>query len=470
MELSNNTRIIWPTDIKLTTNEIENHFEDYLASPEFNLLQQYDNYYEGENTFIVEKVIDKKRRDKTPNNLVPTAYYSTIVDTMAGFMFADVQYLPKDIKDKQYAKDFNDILDNNNSEVKEMETGTYSLAFNKGIELIYTVGDGENPFDIKYTSIDPRQSVLIYDNKIEPDVFCMIWVRVSGNVEGKTQYLIDVIYKDEWQYYKTVVNPKTKKRELEQTKEHKELFFDECPVAVYVSNNMSIRSPFHKIIKYINALDFLITGNANDIESLTDAILVLTKILEGEDLRHLNELKAIMEVEPEDRAEFLTKNADPAFREYASKLLIREIHKHSHTVDYFSPDTGLTGEVSGKALRIRLFDMNTYSQKIEKIYRLGVEKKVRLITSLMNAKIETGGDLNIVYKRTIPDEFEEIAPILNQLMFISDRSKLERLGFNVEEELKKMKEQKEANIERVKQSFPDGMSTEDPEDDQEETE
>lgn len=443
IELSNDNKITRDSEEKLTPDEIKDIFDTYITSSEFNLLQQYDDYYEAENTFITSKVNDKTRRGKYPNNDVPTAYYSTVVDTMAGFMFANVQYNPRTITDTTYAERLNEILEDNNKDVKEMTVGTYSLAYNKGIELIYTTGDGETDFEIKYTPIDPRQGILIYNNNIEPDIFCMIWVRIAKS--GPTPlYKIDVIYKDLWQYYE--IDTKGK---VVSVKDDKELFFNECPVVVYNTNQMSIRSPFHKIIKYINALDYLVTGNSNDIEGLTDAILVLSKVMKKEDLNHLDELRALFDVSKEDRAEFLTKEMDPSFREYVSKLLIREIHKHSHTVDYFSPDTGLSGEVSGKALRIRLFDMGSYSQKIEKLYRLGSEKKVRLLGYLIGLKEKIEGDINIVFNRTVPDEFEELAPVLNKLTFISDVTKLERLGFDAKEELKKLDEQKEANMERM---------------------
>ena len=460
IELSNDQRKIWKSDDKLTVKDIQDIYTEYLNSKEFNLLNEYDNYYESENTEISDKVENKRERGRTPNNLVPTAYYSTIVDTMAGFMFADVQYNPKTPQDTKFATSLNEILEDNNKEVKEMSVGTHSLAYNKGVELVYTTGDGTSEFEIKYTPIDPRQAIVLYTNDIEPEVYCMIWIRVKDNSGTRTTYLIDVVYKDLWQYFETDEEGEVKPREFDGVVE-KELKFPECPVVVYNANMMSIRSPFHKIIRYINALDYLITGNANDIESLTNAILVLSTVLKEKDLHHLDELYTIMGVDREKDIvpQFITKEMDPAFREYASKLLIREIHKHSHTVDYFSPDTGMTGEVSGKALRIRLFDMNVYSEKIEKIYRLGSEKKVRLLSFLMGLKDYNGG-IEIVFNRTIPDEFEEIAPVLNQLTFLSDATKLEMLKFDAEAELEKLNEQKEANMEMFDLDMGDGADNE----------
>jgi len=439
IELTNQNKVIWKEEGKIDIESLQEIVLSYLASTEFQRLQLYDNYYEAENTFITAKVEDKQSRGKTPNNYIPTSYFATIVDTLSGYMFSDIQYNPKGKADTNYAMALNDLLFDNDSDIKDMKTGIRSLAYNKGIELVYTVGDGVGTPAIRYTSLDPRQIILIYDNKIEPDLYAAIRVTIA---DGKDLYNIDVIYKDEWQYYS--MNDKNK---LEPRQDPDDLFFFECPVVVYNSNDMSLRSPFHKVIQYINALDFLITGNANDMEKLADAILVLTKLLKEEDLKNLNELKAIMDVSKEDRAEYLVKNTDPAFRKYASELLIREIHKHSHVIDWYSPDNGLSGDISGKALKIRLFDMDMFSRKIEKVFKKGTEKKIRLINTIMAATGQEIGDVDIVFNRVLPDDFDESAPILEKLTFISDETKMERLGLNVENEKQKLEDQKSLNAE-----------------------
>ena len=443
MELSNQSRISRDSTDKLTPEQIYDIVKDYLSSDEFELLQKYDSYYEGSNTFIADKVSAKESRDKTPNNKVSTAYYSTIVDTMSGFLFSNVQYVPKSASDDTYAKELNNILTANHNEVKEMKTGTFSLSYNKGVELVYTVGNGALAPEIKYTTLDPRQCILIYDNKIEPDVFCLIWVRVAGVYDNRTEYKVDLIYKDSWEYYLT------DKEKLLVREESRELFFKECPVVVYNTNNMSIYSSFHKIISYIDVLDFLISGNANEIESLTDAILVLSEVLQEEDLKHLNELKTLQNISKDDRAEYLTKQTDPEFRRYASELLIKEIHKHSHIVDYFSSETGMSGELSGIALRIKLFDMESFSNKIEKVYKLGTEKRIRLITSLMSINGGSEGEIEIIFNRTIPSEFIEMSAALNSITFISDETKLEKLGMDAEKEAERLAKQKEENMKNM---------------------
>jgi SPP1 family phage portal protein len=455
IELTNYNLITVEDKEKLSEKQIKDIVYDYIGSVELKKLQMYDQYYEAKNSAIAERVRDKDRRDATPNNFVPTAYYANVVDTQAGYLFADVDYLPRTPADEDYAIFLNDVLDQNNHEVKEMKTGIKALAYNKGVELVYTIGDGINEAQIKYTDVDPRSMILIYDKSIEPDLFCGIWVRLSDSDEY--DYMVDVIYKDEWRYYYIGEN-KSKVRE-----DAKELIFKECPVVVYRANEMGNESIYQKILAYIDALDFLITGNANDIDKLAEAILLLTKTLTDYDLKHMEELKTLMDIEPEERAEYLEKRTDPAFREYVSKLLIQEIHKQSHTIDWYSPDSGLSGNVSAKALRTRLFDMDMYSQRIEKVYRSGSEKRVRLINTIMGAKGFPVGEIDIVFNRTKPDDFEDKAPVLNQLTFMSDETKMEKAGLDVEKEKERLEKQKSANMEMF-----DLPSSEDVEEDEQE--
>ena len=428
--------IIWPSEEKLTTDQILEVVKNYWQGKEYKLCSMYDSYYESRNKDIVDRYKDRMYRGKTPNNLVPTAYYATIIDSMAGYMFNNVNY---ESTDEQYMELLNTLLEDNNVDVKDMQTGVRSLAYNKGIELVYTVGDGEKPAEIKFVSIDPKEAIVIWNNNIEPDVFCFI--RVTGATNKEYDYNIDVIYSNEWQYYYM------KDNSLSMREEPRTLYFQENPCIVYNSELLNIYSPFHRIISYIDALDFLITGNSNEIERIVDALLVLGKSLKPEDMEHMDEWKVLMDMHTEDRAEYITKDMTPSFREYVSKLLINEIHKHSHVIDWYSPDQGLTGTASAKALQTRLFDMNMFSNRIEKIYKEGAYKRLRLIQFLLNAKgISTSEPVKIIFNRTLPSDVEDKAQILSGVDFLSKQTKIELCGLSYSEESQRLENEKPETI------------------------
>jgi len=405
---------------------------------------------------IYESYIDKKRRGKTPNHYIPTPYFAAVVDTMAGYMFQNVKYEPKTETDQGFAESLNDILADNNADIKDMQTGTYALTYNSGVELVYT----DEASNIKFATFDSVDWIIVYTDDIEPSVFCGIWMQKSLDPDY-THYL-DVFYADEWQKLKYNSSGAV----IVEREPSTALIFDECPVVEYKANIVSNQSPFHCVLHYVSALDAVISGNSNEIDRLTDALLIMSQKFTDEELDHMEEIRAIMGLEKEDRAEYIQKDTSPEFRRYVTEFLVNEIHKHSHVIDWYAPDSGLSGQVSAKALRTRLFDMDMYSQQIEKQYREGAEKRVRLISQLMSPQRLPDGEVNIIYNRTMPSELLDIVQALSNVDFISKQTKYEILGIDAEEEAARLDEEREKTMSMF--ALP-GPESEDEEDEQEET-
>ena len=415
---------------KLTQEEIMTYVKEWSKDEELGMLRFYKSYYETDNEQLIERVRDRGTRGKTPNNFVPSGYYSTVVDTMGGYLFQNVKY----------SGDENVIAELNKSyvEIKDMNAGTNALTYNRGIELVYTVGDGKG-VDVKFTSLKTESVILIYNTDIEPELFCAI--RLTKSADDKKAYDVDVIYNDLWQYYRIEKGNQGEYKTLIQTKDDKPLLFKENPVIVYKTEIISDKSSFSSVIGYIVALDWILTGNANEIDRLVDALLVLGKSLKPEDLDKMDEMKALMNMKKDDRAEYITKDMSPAFREYVSKLLIQEIHKHSHVVDWYSPDSGLSGAVSAKALKTRLFDMDMFSERIEKVYRIGAEKRIRLIRQILDIQGKSTDDVDITFNRSVPSDFEDKLDALSKASFISNQTKVEKAGLDWEVEKKRLEEE-----------------------------
>jgi len=433
---SNNHKIIWSKELPIPQESIIEIVKSYLSGQEIKMLELYSDYYSGDNTDIVARHKDKEYRGKTPNNKIPSGYYSTIIDSMGGYLFNNVQYINKD--NEAYTEALKQILYDNDVEVKDMNSGTMALAYNKAIELVYTIGDANNT-EIKFCNIEPTQMILIYDDSIEPEVIAGIYVIKSPDKDF--DYYVDVIYKDLWQYWKM------KDEKITERQPDRQLFFSKCPVIVYNTELLNSLSSFNIIIPYIDALDYVLSGNSNEMERLVDTILKLSMMVKPEDAKNMTEWKYIQGLQKDDIAEYIQKDTSPAFREYVSKLLIQEIHKHSHIVDWYSPDSGMSGEVSGKALLTRLYDMQLFSQRIEKVYKKGTKKRIELINDLMAAKSMPVGDITIVFNRTLPDMTIEKMQSLKDVPFVSDETKREICGIDeAKEKIRLDNQQKEISI------------------------
>ncbi len=424
---------------KLTKEQIQDLIENWTSSKEYRKISLYKKYYEGENPPLEDKVKDRSKRGKNPNNFVPTAYYTTVVDSMAGYMFNNVTYS----SEGDYNEMINAIMTDNNADIIDMRSGILGLAYNKSCELVYSESDDTGAAVTKFTSLQPLSVIPVYTDDIVPELYCGIWYREKD----KDSSYVDVIYADEWQQYIAKDSVISERRDIpvkdsEEQAFSRTLYFDECPIIIYNTQVIGHKSPFHQILPYINALDWLITGNSNEIDRLVDALLVVGTHIAAEDLEHMDEWKALQGIKNEDRAEYLTKDMSPGFREYVSSLLVQEIHKHAHVVDWYNPDTGLSGAASGKALQTRMFDMDMYSRRIEKIYKEGTEKRVRLIGKLEEIKVAGSVEpVKITFKRDSINDFETKIAALNQATYLSAQTKVEESGFNWEEEKVRLEEE-----------------------------
>ena len=417
---------------KLTTEEIQDAIDEYEGSATYRRILKYSEYYEGRNPELRDRVEDREYRKKNPNWFIPTAYFSTTVDGMAGYMGNSVLYTSPT---ENAQKIMNEVLKENQQDVKDMKTLIYTLAYNRGYELVYTTGDGENTPEVKYTTLDPKQCIPVYSQDIEKTLYALIWKRTSP--EKDYQFYVDVFYSDLQETYKIKDEVYTERDTPRQ------LFFDRCPAVEYRAELIGDQSPFHVVLPYIAALDWVITGNSNDMDRLVDSLLVLGKKIHPDDADHMDEWKFLEDFSKEMRAEFLTKEMSPEFRKYVSELLINEIHKHSHVIDWYNADTA--GDASAKALKTRLFDMDMYSQRLEKVYKNGIYQRLNLLSQIINkrdlATNEDFSDIVVKMERTIPTDNETKMESFKNVDWYSNQTKVEQTGGNWEIEKERLEEE-----------------------------
>lgn len=397
--------------------QIKELIDNYTSSKTYQQMKLYWDLYMNNNPNLMKRIHDREMQKRTPNWCVPTAYFSTVIDTHAGYLFSNVQY---DSQNDTYEAHLQEILDANNVSVKDMKAGLHALTFNRAYELVYTVGDGVDlkGTKIKFASLDPLSVVPIYSDTIEPELVAIVWFRESNGAK-----LADYITATEWTQFKA-----EKDKGYEQI-DTRTLNFSQCPVVEYRAEMIGDVSPFDSVVSYIEALDWAITGNSNEIDRIVDAILLLGQRMEPEDRDHLNEIKTLEGISKDDiTPQFLEKNLSPEFRKYVTDLLIQEIYRHSHTVDWH---TQMEGEASAKALKIKLFDMDMYSKRIEKVFIDGTKKRLDLIMELVRLRDNMQPEaISVSFERTLPTDNETLIQVLTGVDWISSQTKQEWVGLN----------------------------------------
>ena len=80
----------------MTGKDIQELIDNYQGSGIYNQLKLYSQYYMTKNPSLMKRIKDREYQRKTPNWCVPTAYFGTVIDTHAGYLFSNVQYDSQD--------------------------------------------------------------------------------------------------------------------------------------------------------------------------------------------------------------------------------------------------------------------------------------------------------------------------------------------------------------------------------------
>ncbi len=103
----------------------------------------------------------------------------------------------------------------------------------------------------------------------------------------------------------------------------------------------------------------------------------------------------------------------------------------------------MAGEASAKALKIRLFDMDMFSKRIEKVFMDGTRKRLELLGGLVKLKENLQPEeMKITFERTLPTDVESLIQVLTGVDWISAQTKQEWVGLDAEVEASRLGEQR----------------------------
>jgi DNA-binding Lrp family transcriptional regulator len=74
--------------------------------------------------------------------------------------------------------------------------------------------------------------------------------------------------------------------------------------------------------------------------------------------------------------------------------------------------------------------MSVYSYRLEQMYRQGAIKRINLITELMRLLDMPTGYCEIEYKRTLPNDIDEMIQALNGADYLTKETKVKMLGLD----------------------------------------
>ena len=430
-------------DQELTPELIKKLIEKHrsVQVPRFQLL---DNYYHNKNKILShvnyrttvdgEQVVDNTK----PNNKVAHPYANYITDTLTGyFMGEGVTYSSLDdnaLEQLLSVLEYNDAADEDTELAKDMSI------FGLGIELQYVDSDGM----IRFRRIDPREVVLVYDDTLEEDL--LYGIRYYPTLD----ILTDKVTMNIEVYSTSFVRKYTASEELGDMAfvDEQPHYFGMCPISVFYNNEDEL-GDFESVITLIDAYDSLEADSLNDFEYFVDAYLCLTGLnADAEDIAAMKANRVIL-LDADSDAKWLTKSTSDTNVEDMKIRLDADIHKFAKVPDM--SDEAFAGNASGVAIKYKTMPMENSVAIKERKFKKALQRRIELIFNILSLKGNAFDwrEIEIIFTRNLPTNDSEIAQMVSTLDgIVSDETLLAQIPFvtDVQSELERLGEQKQANI------------------------
>ena len=397
-------------------------------------LNTYYNYYNGK-----QKIMQKMASDAgKPCNIVVVNYCYNIVQNYLGYMTGiQIGY----DNDGRF-DDIIDVLKFNDVKAEDSELLRYALIFGRAFEINYIDEDGKQRFRM----LDSRECIPVYDDTLSSQLLYVIRFYMESPVnEQQDRYIVEVYSEDKITRYRSSVGFSS--FEFISEEPH---FFGMCPVTVFSLNTEEV-SIFDKIMTLQDAYNELLSDEVDDFEAFADSYLVLKGITaDEEDLVSMKEHRVLM-MDSDADAQYLTKNIGDTQIQNMLQNVNDQIHKISNSPD-FNDDKFMAQ--SGIAMRYKLVGFENAASAIESNMKKALQRRLELISAILDLTGSTNEELwreaDIIFTRNLPSDLTQTVQIVNQLRgIVSQKTLLSLLPFvpNVDEELERVKEEKEENME-----------------------
>lgn len=401
---------------------------------ELPILQRYHNYYRGKQSIVFKAPTDAGK----PCNKVVVNYCYNIVQNYLGYMTGIEIGYDNDGRFEQIV----DVLKYNDVKSEDSELLRNALIFGRSFEINYIDEDGKQ----RFRTLDPRECVPVYENTLSNELLYVIrFYRESLVNETQDQYIVEVYSNTDVKRYRSSVGFSS--FALISEEPH---FFGQCPVTVF-KLNADETSIFAQVMSLQDAYNELLSDEVDDFEAFADAYLVLKGITADEDdLVSMKEHRVLM-MDSDADAHYLTKSIGDTQIQNMLQNVNDQIHKISASPD-FNDDKFMAQ--SGIAMRYKLVGFENAASAIESNMKKALQRRIELICGILSISLteveELWREVQITFTRNLPSDLTQTVQIVNQLRgVVSQETLLTLLPFvqDVDEEMRRVQEEKEQNME-----------------------
>lgn len=396
-------------DGRLTLEQI-----DYFAG----LLGKYQStysylkdYYLGYNPGIT-----RPPHIDDPDNRIPVPIARKIISTVKGYAYRP-GYISYDTGDSTFFEDtIKPVFDENDEELLTSELASDVMAFGVAFEILRM---GENGKDVKQYRIPVNTGWPIYGDTLDKPLIAFIHDVIIDHIVGDPiTEMRTIYYADAYEVY---TSKEGSTWELVETKPHP---FESVPVIVYKGNDPEIPI-FKPVIPMIDELDKVISSNADERERFANAFLLtlfnlddtieddneetdVDRIMRSrimQDLGRSGDIKSVR-----DAVDYLSKPSRGTEVSEDADRLERLIYDQTGVVNL--NDESVMGNLSGRAMQIRIWSMELLAADMDGYFDKGLQKRLTLIQNVLG----TNEMVTINHKRNIPEDLLDMTEAANAML------------------------------------------------------
>lgn len=409
-------------------------------------LQVWKNYFDG-----LQPILDKKYDDENRScNRLVTNFCRNITYSYLGYLAAPNHITYQSNND---ISALIDILNYNDCSSEDQAYLKDALVYGVGNELMYL----DEQANARFTIVSPLSSFGIFDDCLNGELLYFVRMYKASEWDTSNKYYVDVYSDKKIQHYESIGEIGALTFITEEPH-----YFSQCPANVfYLEDNESI---FNCILTLQDAYNTIQSDQVDDVDAFTSAYLVFTGEFNSKELssslNKMKESRGIYLPGKDTGVAFLTKSTDDTQAKNSIERIQAAIYRIAQCPD-FSSESFVGGVSSGIAIKYRLTGMETRAATIEASMKKALQRRIEILCGFVALKFgeEVYRDIKINFERNIPEDLSTVATAVSQLdNIVSDETLLSILPFvnDPKEEAKKVKEQKESQMDLYNNAFVTG--------------
>lgn len=386
-------------------------------------LKTLSEYYKGNNEAIL---VEKRRREEhLADNRATHNFAKYVSQFIQGYMVGVP--LKTTYPDERVEERIRDINRENDADEHNSDLVLDQSIYGRAYELIYR----NNKDEIKFTSLNPLETFVIYDDTVECNPIAAIRY-ISKQFEDETAVFLytnksEHVFSMDYSY----------NLKLKEEKNH---FFSGIPIIEY-ENNKYRQGDFEDVLTLIDLYDSSQSDTANYMQDLNDAMLKIVGNLdididEAKAMKEANLLMLQTDVNADGKvsnadADYIYKQYDVAGTEAYKDRIFNNILLFT-SIPNLLDDKKQASPQSGEALKMKLFALSQKRATKERLFKKSLRDRYRLINNIMSVASEGTFDvneINITFTENLPsmidkelDWFSKMGGELSQKTLLSQLS------------------------------------------------